>query len=209
MEREKKHMEMATFERAMEWVRHFVRAGTQGELSLTGIGETFLHPEYETLFRLAREAIGPDRMLTVSTNGLLLDDAVCAAIRPYRPAVYISPHRPERAGPAIEAARRAGILKGVNNGASLAAFDWAGQVKYFVSATPRPCAFLLSGWGVVLSTGAMTTCCMDGDESGVVGTIWDEPGSLGLQPYKLCGPCHEIVPTPDQVPGMREVVNVI
>ena len=200
MEREKKHMEVETFDRAIRWVRHFVNEGTQGELSLTGIGESFLHPRIVEFIAKARWAIGPDRMLTISTNGLCLDDEMCMQIAPFKPSIFVSTHRPEKAGPAIEAAKRAGIFQAANTSAATAAFDWAGQVDYFTSAVGRPCAFLLHGWGVVLSDGRMTTCCMDGDGSGVVGTVWDGIGTLGLRPYKLCGPCHEIVPTPDMMP---------
>ena len=191
--RAKIDMAIDTFERALEWAAHFQGAGTQGELSLTGIGEPLLHPEFPEMLRLAREAL-PDNDLVFSTNGLLLDRAMCEAIAPYRPKVYVSLHRPEKAGPAIELAREYGILSGHNTASVLSSFDWAGQVDWHVSAPSSPCAYLAFGWGVVLSDGRVTTCCLDASGVGVVGHVDDEIGSLSVKPYGLCGDCHMTVP---------------
>lgn len=184
------------FDRALEHAVHFDEKGTQGELALTGIGEALLHPKFIDHVRRAREAL-PFARLTFSTNGLLLTEEYVEALVPYQPEIYISLHRPEKAGPAIQAARKHGLLAAVNNSAATLAFDWAGQVDWFVSAKSgeeNPCAFLGLGWCVVLADGRVTTCCLDASGAGVVGHVNDDLGSFSLAPFSLCGTCHHSVP---------------
>src|SRR4030066_1012334 len=85
--RPKEDMTWETFEASLELVDFYVRQGTQTELSLTGIGESLLHPRFVEMVAACRTAIGPLRQLTITTNGLLLDDAMCAALVPFRRAV--------------------------------------------------------------------------------------------------------------------------
>ena len=190
------HEDMAweTFEAALELVRFFVRQGTQTELSLTGIGESLMHPRFFEAAAAARVVIGSKRDLIVTTNGLLLDDAACQTLKELAPKVYVSLHRPEKAGPAVEAAKRAGIFAGANPAPAISAFDWAGQVKWHVSAPRVPCDYLLQGWGVVLVDGRVTTCCLDATGGGAFGTVWDKPEKLCMSPWKLCNSCHMEVP---------------
>ena len=186
-------MEKTTFARALAWARYFESKNTQKELALTGIGEALLHPNFIECLRLARQVL-PHNRITVSTNGLAFTDELAKEIAPFKPEIYISLHRPEKAGPAIEIAKRYGIYKDCNNQFATAAFDWAGQLKWHVSAPKKPCGYLAVGWAVVLVDGRITTCCLDASGVGVVGTVSDDPGSLRITPYKLCLTCHEEIP---------------
>ncbi len=190
------HEDMAwdTYAAALDLVKFYVRQGTQTELSLTGIGESLMHPRFLEAVVAARTIIGPKRDLVITTNGLLLDDTACAALKEFQPQVFISLHRPEKAGPAVEAAKRAGIFKGANPAPSISAFNWAGQVKWFVSAPRTLCEYLRLGWGVVLVDGRVTTCCLDATGGGSYGTVFDAPESLRMSPWKLCETCHMDVP---------------
>ena len=185
-----------TFCASLDLIQFYVRQGTQTELSLTGIGEAMLHPRFVEYATRAREVVGPHRQLTITTNGLLLDEQMAAAIAPLRPAVFISLHRPEKAGPAIEIAKRYGIYAGANNSFATSAFDWAGlQKNWFVSAPKIPCSYLQYGWAVILVDGRVATCCLDADGSSAVGTVWDDPETLMLKPWKSekeagCESCH-------------------
>jgi hypothetical protein len=194
MARAKHDMDEETFYRTLLMVEHFCREGTQGELSLTGLGEALMHPKFPEMLEQARDVIGWNRPLVFSTNGLLLDDEMASMIAPARPIVFVSLHRPEKAGPAIEACKRAGIAVGKNNSFVDSALDWAGQVDWFVSAPRSPCEFLRSGWGVVLADGKITTCCFDADYSGVIGSVWDDPRGLEMKPYGLCEKCSDFPP---------------
>lgn len=197
--REKEDMTWETFEHSLLLVRHYVQQGTQTELSLTGIGESLLHPEFVNMVSYARDVIGYQRQLTVTTNGILLTEELCEALAPYRPAVFVSLHRPEKAGHAVEAAKKYGILAGINNSFATSAFNWAGAQKdWFVSAPRTKCEYLRAGWGVILVDGRVTTCCLDSDGSGVIGKVTDDPESLMLKPWQGknsgCSTCHMEVP---------------
>lgn len=200
--REKVDMTWDVYLAALDLVRHFVRVGTQTELSLTGIGESMLHPRFIEAVAEARVAIGPSRMLTLTTNGLLLDDDVARSIAPFRPSVFVSLHRPEKAAFAVEVAKRHGILAGINNSFATASFDWAGSQKNWTPIRSAPkikCEYLRSGWAVVLVDGRVATCCLDADGSSVVGDVWTDPAKLLLAPWKGktgngCESCHMEVP---------------
>ncbi len=194
-------MDWDTFEASLDLVRFFVRQGTQTELSLTGIGESMLHPRFVEMVAAARATIGPQRPLVLTTNGLLLDDAMCEALKPYHPAIFVSLHRPEKAALAIVAARKAGLLAGRNTAFADSAFNWAGYQENWtpmVSAPRIPCEFLRSGWCVVLVDGRVATCCLDADGSSVIGHVLDDPEKLMLKPWgtekKGCSACHMEVP---------------
>lgn len=191
-------MTMDTFARALEHCRHYASQDTQGELSLTGIGETLLHPQWREMVAMAAEAL-PGHFLNFSTNGLLLDDDACQWLARHDFMVYISLHRPEKAGHAVEAAKRAGILAAVNGSAAISAFDWAGQIDYFVSAPAATCEWLRAGWANVLVDGRITTCCLDAAAKGVVGHVDDEPGTHALRPFSLCSDCHMTVPAAEEL----------
>lgn len=187
----KQDMTLDTFRKALEWARFFDAQGTQRELSLTGIGETLLHPELPELARLAREAL-PDRFINFSTNGVKLTDETCEMLAAYGIGLYVSLHRPEKAGRAIEKAKRHSIFMAGNPGASLSSFDWAGQVDWPVSAPKGVCDWLYEGWCNVLVDGRITVCCLDAAARGVVGHVdqTELMGELGVQPFSLCSSCH-------------------
>jgi len=189
------------FVASLNLVQFYVRQGTQTELSLTGIGESMLHERFVEYATRARAVVGPHRQLVITTNGLLLDEKMAAALAPLRPAVFISLHRPEKAGLAIEIAKRHGIYAGFNNSFATSSFDWAGAMKdkWFVSAAKIPCEYLRAGWAVVLVDGRVATCCLDVDGSSTIGQVTDNPETLMLKPWKSekgagCESCHMEVP---------------
>ena len=186
------HMELDVFAAALEWARWFEVHGTQRELNLTGIGETLLHPQLAELCEMARDAL-PTVPICFSTNGLKLTDDICRMLAEHDITLDVSLHRPEKAGPAIEKAKRHGIFHSANAGASVSSFDWAGQLNWPVSAPKGPCAWLGIGWANVLVDGRITACCYDAAAKGVVGHVVDDRdkiGTLGIKPFELCGPCH-------------------
>lgn len=183
-------MSLETFERALYWVEKFDNVGLQGELSFTGIGESTMHPEFGNWLIEARARF-PKIPIVFSTNGLpTFTEELAALCQEHRIEVMISTHRPEMAGRAVVIAKKYKVLKFINTQFVDAAFDWGGKVDWPVSAPALVCEYLKSGWGVVLFDGQITTCCLDSENEGVVGSVWDEPGMLQLAPYKLCKGCH-------------------
>lgn len=192
MKRAKIDMTREIFSRTMAWVEHFARQGTQPELSLTGIGEALLHPDFAEYVEFARSHF--DGEILFSTNGLLITDEMCEVLKQCNVSTYVSIHRPEAAGPAIAKLKAHGVRHTINVAFATSALDWAGTVKWNVTAPKTECQYLRQGWGTVLSDGSMTTCCMDSEGFGIVGHVNDEIGSLSLKPYDLCGACHLSVP---------------
>lgn len=198
LQRPKMDMDLATYKRCLEWVSYYVLRGTQGvELNLAGIGESTMHPDFIEYVRLARIAMGPAGRIVLATNGLLITEEMAAALKPYDPWIWVSLHRPEKAGPAIEILKRYGLLKGVSGDPSLQSIDWAGQVPWFVStqAQGSQCDWFKEGWAIALSDGRISTCCLDASGAGVVGHVNDPLGSAEIAPYELCSRCHLSVPT--------------
>jgi organic radical activating enzyme len=196
--REKHDMSMETYRRSLYWVEYFKCKGTQNELSLTGMGEALLHPDFVEMLAMARHTL-PHGKILFSTNGLLLDDAMAKAIKPYAPDVYISLHRPEKAGLAVECARRAGLTFETNAQFAYNGFDWAGQVDWANSAPEHLCQTLNKGWAVVLADGSVTQCCMDANGIGATGHVKQDPARypLMMREFELCNKCHLQVPVTD------------
>lgn len=185
------------YTRALQWVAHYRRLGTQGELNLAGIGESTLHPEFVRNVYLAREAVGESGVLVLATNGLLMTDELARAIAPARVATFVSLHRPEKAGPAVEALRRAGIFAGVSNDPSVAATNWAGQVKWHISVPQtRACHWVRGGKLIVLADGRVSRCAFDASGIGVFGNVADDLSKLKTSPYELCRTCDQDVGVP-------------
>jgi hypothetical protein len=186
-------MAWETYERTLEHVAHYVRKGTQTEVSLTGIGEAILHPRFlEAVFRL-REVI-QGRQITMATNGVAMTPALADALAKLRVVTYVSTHRPERAGVAWNMLKKAGAITGLNTAFVDSSLDWAGQVKWHVSAPKAVCNYLGLGWAVVRQDGAVNACCMDAHGKHQLATVWDEPGSLMTRPIGLCASCNLTVP---------------
>lgn len=191
MPRAKSDMDMETYRRALKWAKYFVDKGTQKELNLAGIGESTMHPDFLKMMAMAREAVGDRTFICLATNGILVTDELCRAAAQWGIAIYVSLHRPEKAGKAVELCKKYGVLKGVSADPSVAAIDWAGQVDWHVSAAPRQCQWLTNGFCFVMSDGSVSTCCMDTKDYGVVGDVWGDVSKMQIKPYSLCATCDQ------------------
>lgn len=206
MKRAKADMDVETYVRALSWAKILrdrlpEEQRAQYSLNLAGIGESTMHPAFLDFLAMARESLGPEQDLVLATNGLLVDDALAQAMKPFRPRVFVSLHRPEKAGPAVEALKRAGLIAGVSADPSVSATDWAGQIKWHVSAQRTRCPWVTGGWAIVFSDGRLSRCSFDGTG---VGTIKNSRGGeanvnvddvtqLETSPYSLCASCHQDV----------------
>jgi hypothetical protein len=195
MPRPKLDMTDEIYAKSLHWVKFFQSKRAHPELNLAGIGESTLHPNFVRNVFLAREAVGKHVAVVLATNGLLMTDELAREIAPARPSVWVSLHRPERAGPAVEALRKAGILSGISADPSLAAVDWAGQVKSHVSAPKgAPCPWIQSSMVMGLADGRVTRCCFDSTGEGVMATVDDDLSKHATSPWSLCATCHLSVP---------------
>lgn len=193
--RPKLHMTKEHFAEALEWVRRLYLSGTQEELNLAGIGESTMHPNFVEFVQIARVYLGENIRLVFATNGLLMTDELAAAIAPFRPVVFVSLHRPEKAGKAVEVLKKYGLLGGVSADPSVAATNWAGQVKWHVSAARRPCQWVQGGKVFMLADGRVSRCAYDATGEGVLGTI-SELAGMKTSPWSLCKGCDQDVGVP-------------
>jgi hypothetical protein len=194
LERPKEDMALRTFFATMALVQRLCDEGTQGEVSLTGIGEAVLHPDFLPMAREVRRVIGWERPLVLATNGVALTEGLVFEFARLRPHVYVSLHRPEMAAPAIELLKKYRVEHAVNSAFVTSSLDWAGQVDWYVSAPKSECQYLARGWGVVRTDGRITTCCMDAHTKHAFGTVWTDPAELLLRPHELCGACNLMPP---------------
>ncbi|MFA6213559.1 MAG: radical SAM protein [Candidatus Obscuribacterales bacterium] len=193
MPRHKMDMTREVFEKVLDRVAGYVAKGTQHELNLAGIGESTIHPQFTEFVRMARRRL-PHIDLTMATNGVGLTEAMVRVMAEARMRVWVSLHRPEKAGPAIELLKQYGILAGVSADPSIAAVNWAGQINWHVSAAPSRCMWQAQGLAIAWSDGRLGTCSFDGQGTdGVIGTVWDEPETLFVKPYSLCKGCHQTI----------------
>lgn len=194
LQRPKAHMSWETFERTLEHVAHYCKTGTQGEVSLTGIGEAILYPRFMEAVERVRQVIG-ERKLILSTNGTHVTRELAAFLAAHNVGVYVSLHRPEVATPAHRMLQEAGCATATNVGFVDSALDWAGQVDWYVSAPKGfTCGYLSKGWTVIRQSGAIDACCMDAHDKYRVATVWDEPGALMTRATPLCSSCNFAVP---------------
>lgn len=195
LDRPKKDIGMVDYAYILNtWVSYFMEKGTQGELSLTGMGESLMHPQFLDTVAMARAVIG-DNKLVIATNGILLTREICEFLAPYKPKLYISLHRQEKAAQAVELAREYDMLGSVNAQFIYNAIDWAGQVDWPNSAKISPCADLHVGKISFLSDGRITTCCMDAHGKHTLGYIYlVDPYDFETKQTVLCDTCHHEVP---------------
>ncbi len=193
MKRKKELMSMDTFVKAVSWVLYLrgLNGGHQQEVALTGVGEPFLNPLLPDMIAYVRKAC-PETDITISTNGLSMTRKIVDKIKAFKPRVFVSLHKPEKAAKAIKLLSDGGIYAASNDSAEHgASFNWAGQVKWPVKAHGVACWYLLHGNGVILADGRIVQCCMDGEGLKEIAHVDDVPSdSVKMGVFKLCKKCH-------------------
>ena len=196
--RPKVDMTREIYERCLAIVRLKMQAGTQRELNLAGIGESTIHPDFLEYLKLAREAVGPDLPIVFATNGLETakrGQGFVEKMVPYHPQVWVSLHRPEKAGIAVEMYRRAGLFAGNSTDPSTNGNDWAGQVKWHNAlGNDIPCMWMREGKMFAMADGWLSACCLDATGRGVIGHVNDKfEEGYRTQPWSACRSCYQHV----------------
>lgn len=194
--RPKVDMDEATFKASLYWARFFVERNGPHEVNLAGIGESTLHPRLVEFVAMARAYMGPEQDILFASNGVAMTDALARELAPYRPRIWISLHRPEKAGPAVEILKRYGLIAGVSADPSISATNWAGQVKWHVSVERRECTWVKQGKVIVFADGRVSRCSYDASGSGVIATVNDDLEKFQTSPYSLCRTCDQDVGVP-------------
>ncbi len=200
-------MSEKTFEQSLHWLARFVKAGTQQELNLFGVGEPLLHPKIVEMAARTRLVMPRYLTLRMNTNGLLVteeivrdlyaagidtiditdheSEATMKAIRIFRKVT--GQYEPRRHQPTRWGYSRDGIINPNNWGGLI---DWVPEVDH-----PRyVCPWIANGQVMVMSTGDVTRCCQDAFGRGILGTVHDDLEQLDHTPYIQCLTCHEEIP---------------
>lgn len=194
MKRPKIDMSWEVFHRSLEWAKLYHSRGTQREISIHGLGESTLHPDFIEMMRQTKAAL-PNTKVQFSTNGISFTEEMAIACKELSVRVFISLHRPEKAIHAIELCKKYNLETIAHANFATSSFNWAGQVDYPSTAAKTPCAYLGIGRAVILSDGDITTCCVDTEKEGIIGNVFNPIQDIQMKPYKLCETCaHQIVP---------------
>jgi hypothetical protein len=192
MHREVGFMSMETFEKCMEWVKHFTKQRTQTELNLFGIGEPTMNPYIIDMVRMARNCIPIDGIVHMNTNGNKFTMEMAQALKDAGiNRMSITDHKAYETVNAIRILQHVGIPFTVSRDAIHSPNNWAGQVKWFKPDYKYPCPWLNRGQVMIMWDGRVTTCCLDMAARGVVGTVDDDLTQVDLKPYELCTDCHQ------------------
>lgn len=189
--RPKVDMEQHVFDRALQWVKHYVNVGTQSELNLAGIGESTIHPHFIEMLARARDLF-PSIKIIFATNGIQITEDQVREMAKYQPEVWVSLHQPKKAAEAVSLYRKYGLLRGISVDPSINANNWAGQVQWKTDFPgDMACQWLRGGLAMVMSDGRITTCCLDASGAGVIGHVDNPIDSIQSKPYNLCKTCHQ------------------
>jgi hypothetical protein len=136
-------------------------------------------------------------MIALPCNGIDVSEDLIIAMKEAKVSVWVGMHRPERAGPVVNLMRKHGVLAGISTDPAMAAVNWAGQVKWEVTAPKTPCPWLRDGRSFVMADGKIGTCSFDGDGKEAVGHVMDNLEDIikiDMKPYSLCASCHQVPP---------------
>jgi|MudIll2142460700_1097286.scaffolds.fasta_scaffold23176_3 hypothetical protein len=195
-----------TFDRSMFWLEKFVRAGTQRELNLFGIGEPSLHIRYLEMVRRCREIMPLTLTLRLNTNGILAtEEWIESVILAGADALDLTDHDAVASTRTLQSFHRLGqkypdFKFGYSRDGVTNPNNWGGLIDWVpvVQHGRVPCPWLLNGQVMIMSNGDVTRCCQDAHARGLLGTIWlDDLDQIDHTPFIQCNTCHEIVP-----PGM-------
>ncbi len=191
-----------TFERSLHWLTRFVKAGTQRELNLFGVGEPLLHPKIVEMAAAVRRIMPRYLSLRMNTNGLLATEEILRGLLEAGvDAIDLTDHEAEASTRTLRTFRklskdfpevkfgysRDGIMNPNNWGGLI---DWVPEVDH-----PRYlCPWISNGQVMIMSTGDVTRCCQDAFGRGILGTVHDDLEQLDHTPYVQCLTCHEEIP---------------
>lgn len=188
-------MSLATFKKALEWVRYFSNKGTQKELNLFGIGEPLLNPNIVEMVKLAREVVPLKYRVHMNTNGLKLTEELAFSLKNAGlNSIDLTAHNAYSTAKAIRIVQKVGLRGQISLDFITRPNDWAGQVNWFESAVRYSCPWLHIGQCFVLSNGDIVQCCFDAKAQSMMGNVNDMPGELEAMPFKLCETCHQDIP---------------
>ncbi len=200
-------MTLEIFEKALEWVTHYVLKGTQLELNLFGVGEPTLNKDIVEMVHRARCAMPAKLMVHLNTNGNKMTLELARALKRAGVSdIDITGHNPRATAKTIKIFKEVGIDGQLSIDFMTSPNNWAGQVDWFEPDYEYPCPWLHRGQVMIMSNGDVTRCCLDAFAKGVMGNVLtDDLSEMELTPFEVCDKCHQTVP--DSMVSKIEIVK--
>jgi organic radical activating enzyme len=189
MKREKKHMSMIDYERSISICLKL----EQKSIILNNIGEPLLHPHIHSMIKLA----STNEIETIfHTNCTLLNEIYAVGLKEAGlTKIVLSNQMKEYTDWASENCEKAGLNYEIN---SIKDLNWGGQhhhdrEKQIDSNTEGCELFIKNEQVIIFSDGSIGTCCIDYENIGKLGSIWDDNWfELKPKPLSICKECHNI-----------------
>ena len=196
-------MDEATFDRSLFWLDKFVKAKTQRELNLFGVGEPSLHQNYIEMVKRCREIMPLTLPLRLNTNGMIVtEEWIEEVILAGADALDLTDHDARASMKTIQIFQRLGpkypdFKFGYSRDGIMQPNNWGGLVDWVpvVQHNKVLCPWLGNGQVMIMSNGDVTRCCQDAHARGLLGTVWqDDLDQLDHTTFIQCATCHEVVP---------------
>jgi hypothetical protein len=191
-------MSEEVFTKSLEWLKVFVRNGTQAELNFFGVGEALLHPNFLDMLQRTRDVMPRYLPLIMNTNGThVTEELVREMVRIGLDKIDITDHDAETTMKAMRIFRKVGIKHGYSRDAIINPNNWGGLVKGWIDGFDHRqslCPWVTRGQVMIMSNGDVTRCCQDAFARGVLCTVWDNLPEFDHTPFVQCATCHEIIP---------------
>lgn len=190
-------MQDDVFDAACSVIKQTVKNGTQKEVWMNGIGESFLDKQLFKRIAIIRSIIGKDRFLGMSTNATLISknniDAICDC---GLSQLDISLHSPEAVRKALPLLKNKKIKVLLTKGAVEPSHNWCGQLEpeneiELNDKIKSDCPLVVEGRGYVSVEGIITPCCFDYRNLGAYGTVFaSDIFDKEIKHFELCKTCH-------------------
>jgi hypothetical protein len=198
-------MSQATFDRVLEWLRYYIRKGTQTEVNLYGIGESTLNPLLPSMIASVRSILPMRYGVHINTNGAWIDTSttdITQAELDFAQSIKDAgiSHIDVTGHDAFKSAKASRILtqmrvQGViSHDFMYRPNNWAGQVDWFASEyNAGPCPWINKGQAFIMSEGQIARCCIDAFSTDLLGNIFKDIHDIETAPMQLCKACHHTI----------------
>lgn len=189
-------MDRSTFEKCVEWVKYFLKKGTQTEVNLFGVGEPTMNSNLTEYTKILRKELPLCINIHTNTNGgYMTEELAKGLIDAGMNQIDITGHEHSYTAKTLRLFRRLGIKTNLTYDFVIVPNDWAGQVDWFKSEVNYPCPWLHRGQLFIAWNGDILQCCFDAKATNVLGNIFkNEPDDIDCKPFGLCEKCHQTLP---------------
>jgi MoaA/NifB/PqqE/SkfB family radical SAM enzyme len=187
-------MSTQVYDKAMEWLLHYVGKWTQTELNLFGVGEPLMNLNLPTYVRRARAILPLFLPVHINTNGGFLTQSLAQELKDAGiDQIDITGHNAMFTARSLRVLKALNIKTTVSYDFAINANDWAGQVPWFKSEHRYQCPWVTRGQIFIAWNGDILQCCFDAKATNKLGNIMtSDYDDIECSSFELCKSCHQI-----------------